>query len=57
MFKFILGGSKKKETNENLEKPNTMANFEDSMYQESFIQIVKEDSNLNVETIDDVTIV
>jgi len=37
MFKFILGGSKKKETNENLEKPNAMANFEDSMYKESFI--------------------
>ena len=57
MFKFILGGSKKKENNENPVKPNLMANYEDSMFKESFIQIVKEDSNLSVKTIDDVTLV
>jgi len=32
MFKFILGGSKKKETKENRVKPNLMANVEDSMF-------------------------
>ena len=54
MFKFILGGSKKKETKENRVKPNLMANVEDSMF---IIQTVKEYSNLSVKTIDDVTIV